>query len=324
MQEISPEIKRGIRKKNFKRRGLVFLFTSPFFISFLFFIVVPLCMGLIFSFFNYNSYNIAEAKFVGFNNYIKIFNGSIVSRTFWPALWTTLKFDFIAVPIMLFIPLALAYLVSLEPKGYKIYRALIYLPSVVSISIAGVIFGAIFSDESTGLINALFHTNIQFMSNQALRWTIIMIVSIWWQTGTNFVILLAAIKSVPKSLYEACEIDGGKKWSSFRYVTLPNIAGQLGLCTFTTLTGYLGLYGQVITINSYANRNALETPMVMIQQWVGDFAKADLAGQITAVAVVFGLITILFTTIQRIVMRDKKSKGDRYENEFKKYSSQKI
>ncbi len=72
MQEMSPEIKRGIRKKNFKRRGLVFLFTSPFFISFLFFIVVPLCMGLIFSFFNYNSYNIAEAKFVGFNNYIKI------------------------------------------------------------------------------------------------------------------------------------------------------------------------------------------------------------------------------------------------------------
>ena len=62
----------------------------------------------------------------------------------------------------------------------------------------------------------------------------------------------------------------------------------------------------------------------MIQHWVGDFAKADLAGQITAVAVVFGLITILFTTIQRIVMRDKKSKGDRYENEFKKYSSQKI
>lgn len=308
------------KKERRKNRCIVAIFMTPFFLNFILFFIVPVVLGFVISFFRYNPYNFGETTFVGFKNYIDVFINPLLRSTFWEGMWTTIKFDLVAVPLMLIIPLGLAYLVYLEPPGYKIFRALIYLPTVVSISIVGIIFGAMFDGASTGLINAWLGTEIKWMDG-TLRWFVILLASIWWQTGSNFVILLAALKNVPKNLYEACEIDGGGRWNAILYVTLPNIKGTLELCVFNTLIGYLGLYGQPTVLNSYLNQNDIDSPMIFIQRWLNDFSKASLTGLVTASAIVFAMVVVFFTAIEKIIMKDRKGGKDKYERQFNLFVS---
>lgn len=307
----------------FRRYGLAVAFVGPYLLFFLFFSVVPLFMGIIISFMNYNPYDLSGGSFAGLSNYANIFaKNSPIARLFWPAFFKTMLFDIIAVPCLTIVPLLLALLINKKPPLYKLFRAILYLPAVTSITIVGIIFGSIFASDSSGLINSLFHTNIDFLGNETSRWIIILFVSIWWQTGQNFVILSAALRDVPKSLYEACEMDGGSKFIQFMKVTLPNIKGSLQLCIFTTIIGYMGLYGQPYTLFGKANKPSItnpQTPMILIQKFISTTSFANKTGAISALAVFFGLLVMSVSFAQRVVMKDRKG-GNTREKQFNAYT----
>lgn len=215
--QLSTEIKREKRKAGVKRYSLALGFIIPFVIFFVLFTLVPLLMGIGLSFFRYNPNNPSAMEFVGFSNYREIFGASSEAiaitfvKPFWESLSKTTLFCLVIVSLLIIIPMFFAYLINFHPLGYKIFRAIIYLPSIVSITIAGMMFTAIFDETSTGLLNNLFGTHIQFLTDTKWRRIIIVLLSIWWQTGTNFVIFSAALRDAPKSLYEACNVDGGGK-----------------------------------------------------------------------------------------------------------------
>lgn len=303
-----------------RRYGISIAFIAPYLLFFIFFTVVPMIMGLAISFFDYNPYNLGATQFSGFKNYIDIFrSGTPINRLFWPAFGQTMLFDIIAVPCLTIVPLMLAILINKKPPFYKLFRAILYLPSVTSITIVGIMFGSIFSSNESGFINALFHSNIAFLDKEISRWIIILFVSIWWQTGTNFVILSAALRDVPKSLYEACEMDGGGKVVQLFKVTIPNIKRQLKLCLFTTIIGYMALYGQPYVLFGLTNQPTLldpQTPMIMIQMLLSETSFAARTGAISAIAVFFGLLTMLVSAIQSIFTKDRKG-GTVREKQFK-------
>lgn len=302
------------RREFFKRYGMSLLFSLPFILFFIFFTIVPIVMGIVISLFDYNSLKPEAMSFAGLENYISLFaNQDVVFRYFWPALGKTILFAIVTVPFMIFIPLGLAILVNFEPPGYKIFRAILYLPCILSISTAGILFVTIFGVGDTGLFNAFFKTNIDFLNNQTLRWFVMLLLSIWWQTGTNFVIFSAAIKNVPKSLYEACESDGGGKWLSFTRVTFPNIKGSLALCLFNTLIGYLSLYGQPTVIRGDLTADSIDSPLMLLQNWLDDITYSKLTGKLTAVAIVFGLFVMAFSLAERKIMGLEKG-GHKHEN----------
>lgn len=270
-----------------------------------------------------------ENEFIGFLNYKNIFNFSLpISQSFWNSFGTMLLFAAVTVPVLIIIPLALAYLINMHPPGYKIFRAIIYLPSVVSITIVGIIFGNMFASDSSGLINAWLGTEIQWLqgmpwSGDTLRWLVMFIASIWWQTGTNFVIFSGALRNVPKSLYEACEMDGGSRAHRIFYVMLPNIKSAIAICLFNTLIGYLNLYGQPVVLNDIDNESALVSPMMFIQHYLsGGIAYARQTGYICAAAIIFGLIVMFLGILQRRSMADIKKNGKRAAGS-KKYFSEK-
>lgn len=307
-----------------RRYGISILFVAPYILIFTFFTAVPLVMGVGIAFMNYDPYNLAASSFVGFKNFIYIFNpNSIISQMFWPAFGTTVLFALVAVPFLILVPLLLAILIDSRPPGYKIFRAIIYLPSVVSVTVLGIIFSSIFAGNESGLANALLGTSIQWLNKGINRWIIILLVSIWWQTGTNFVIIGAGLRDVPRSLYEACEMDGGNAFVRFIKVTLPNIKGQLSLCLFTTIIGYLGLYGQPSVLFGNDNApNALspDTPMIMIQQWLNDTSFSKRTGALSAVAVVFGILTMVISLTQKAAGKERKG-GHSNEETFFEYGA---
>ena len=314
IEKKKAEMRKSKRRENMVALALI----SPYMIIFLLFTVIPFLLGFVFSFMRYNPYMSEENEFVGFLNYKNIFDFSLpISQSFWNSFGTMFVFALVTVPALIVIPLALAYLINMHPPGYKIFRAIIYLPSVVSVTIVGIIFGNMFASDSSGLINAWLNTDIKWLqgvpwAGDTLRWLVMFIASVWWQTGTNFVIFSGALRNVPKSLYEACEMDGGGRAHRILYVMLPNIKSAVAICLFNTLIGYLNLYGQPFVLNDLDNESILVSPMMFIQHYLsGGVVYARQTGYICAAAIIFGLIVMFFGILQRRAMAERKRKGKR-------------
>lgn len=312
------DIKRKIveQKKRKRQEALLALaLISPFLIVFVLFTLIPFIMGFAFSFMRYNPYNPEQNQFTGLQNYITIFNlSNPISKLFWDSFLTMFVFDAVAVPLLIIIPLCFAYLINMNPPGYKIFRAIIYLPSIVSVTIVGIIFGNMFKGDESGLINAILGTKIEWLAGKpwagdTLRWVVMLIASIWWQTGTNFVIFSGALRDIPKSLYEACEMDGGSRWKRICYVMLPNIRSSINVCLFNTLIGYLNLYAQPYVLNTYENEDIFVAPMMFIQKYLmGGMTYAKQTGYICASAIVFGLIVMAFGIAERRIAAPRRKK----------------
>lgn len=320
---------REFKRAKAKQTATGWLMITPFIVLTLFFGVLPIVLGIIMSFQKYNIAMPDSAKWMTptiFQNYVNLFNFTRLStQEFWTAFGATMIFDIIAVPLIIIIPLALAALVNLHPPGYKIFRAIIYLPSVVSIAIVGIVFASIFGDNAEGLFNSVFSPDnpIVFMNTKLyqgdfLRWMVMFICSIWWQTGTNFVIFSGALRDVPKSLYEACEMDGGGSWTSTKHVTLPNIRPSIAICLFNTLIGYLGLYGQPTVINGPLNKNEFFSPMMMIQTYLTDSSYWKQTGFVCAMAAIFGVVVVILSTVERIAMAERLPKA-KHSTHFKSH-----
>ena len=223
-------------------------------------------------------------------------------------------------PLAILVPLGLAYLLNMHPPGFKVFRAIIYLPCVISVTINGIIFGNMFAGTGSGLINAWFGTEIKWLSgrpweNDFLRWFVILLANVW-TCGGNFVILAAALRDVPKSLNEACEMDGGSRWTRFLYVTLPSITPAVSICLFNSLIANLNLYGGPYVLNEIDNESLLVTPMMFIQNFLmGGVAYARQTGYLCAAAIVFGVIVIILSSIERKAM-DGRKKRTKYTEEY--------
>ncbi|GEM_PF-15714 len=323
-------IKNKERRKYRRKETLLALgMASPYLIIFTLFTFIPVIFGIVFSFMKYNPYSPEENTFIGFQNFINLFNLDLqVSKTFWKSFLPMLVFNVVAVPLHLILPLFLAYFINKRPPGYKIYRAIIFLPSVVSISIVGIIFGNMFAGNNNGLINAWLGKNIKWLSGKPfegdiLRWVVIMIAGLWGDCGKNFVIFSGALRNVPKNLYEACEMDGGNKFRKILHVTFPHIRPTLTLCLFTTLISMLGLYGQPYVLNDVTNVVESVTPMMFIQRYLaGGLTYARQTGFFCACTLIFGLFVMMFGIIQRKCTEERHPKP-RYTAECERYFANK-
>ena len=114
------------------------------------------------------------------------------------------------------------------------------------------------------------------------------------------------MRDVPKSLYEACEMDGGGKWQSIIRVTIPNIRPAINITLFNTLIAFLNLYGQPFVLNTVENQDIFVSPMMFIQSYLSNgLAYAKQTGYICASAIVFGLIIMVISFVERMAMEER-------------------
>ncbi len=309
----------GMKKSRRREQLLALALLSPYLIIFILFTLVPFIMGFGYSFMRYNPYNSDEVAFLGFKNYSNLFNFDIaVTKSFWNSFGTMLLFDMVTVPLLMIIPFILAYFINMRPPFYKVFRAIIYLPCVVSITIVGIMFTEIFASDSQGLINSWFGVQIDWLGgkpfqNDFLRWFVILLASIWGGVGGNFVIFSGALRNIPKSLYEACEMDGGGRWQCITRVTLPNIKPALNITLFSTLIGFLNLYGQPTVLNTIENQDIFVSPIMFIQNYLSGIAYARQTGFICASAIIFGLIIMALGFIEQAAMAERRKPAKHFE-----------
>lgn len=104
-------------------------------------------------------------------------------------------------------------------------------------------------------------------------------------------------------------MDGGNRMQRILNVTLPHVRPAISICLFNTLIGYLNLYGQPYVLNEVDNENIFVSPMMFIQYYLsGGMAYARQTGFICACAIMFGLIVMCFTVVERLCSRERRKK----------------
>ena len=286
--------------KLFKRQFHGFLFAVPFLVIFAIFFIYPFFSGIIQSFLN------KRGEFVGFQNYKNIlFSQDFTYRTdFFRGLKNTLIFVVFSVPLLIVIPLFIAILIDIQPKGYKFFRALLFMPTVFSISSVILMWKRVLEVE-TGFINGVLKflnlSQINFLGSQPWAWISLLLVTVWWTMGTNIVILGAGLKNIDKSVYEAASIDGASYIRTVFSITLPLLVGQLIVVLIMTLLASFNVYGQPALLTSGGPERSTQVLLMVILDNLYDRPYVA-----AAMSLMLGAVMIVISVAQAAIMRRRR------------------
>ncbi|TDQ41238.1 carbohydrate ABC transporter permease [Aureibacillus halotolerans] len=194
------------------------IFSLPLLIGILGFAVYPMVYSLFMSF-------LQNGEWVGLKNYSYVVNDTM----FWKSLWNTLYMGMLSVILgvsLSFILATLIYNVNF-PRWRNFFKAVYFLPNVVSLVATSILFSLLFYPDQQGLLNYVASlVGIEpigwFTDPNVARFSIVLM-TLWGMLGYNTIIFLAALTSVPKELYEAAEVDGGNFFKKWWYVTIPYV-----------------------------------------------------------------------------------------------------
>lgn len=270
------------------------LFLFPLLFTFAVTVIIPLVLGIYYSFTDWTGIKMTE--FVGFKNYIKMFNQPAF---IWSILLTLLFviFNMILVNLVGFM---LALLCTTKIKGLGFFRAAYFLPNLIGGIVLGYIWQFVFANVVTNLLNQqyswLANTNTAFMA--------IIIVYIWQYAGYIMLIYITGLTTVPRDVLEASAIDGANAVQTLFNIKIPMIASTITICTFLTLTSAfkqfdvnLALTGGTGSINFMGKYLTNGSEMIALNIYTTAFKDDNYAlGQ--AKAVLFFIILATVSIIQ--------------------------
>lgn len=225
-----------------------YLFILPHLVFFVLFALWPFAVGLVISLFEYDILRPEATKFMGLDNYVRLFTpGTVELAVFWNALINTIEFVLMSVPLLILVPLGMALLLNNKLPGRNGFRAIYFAPWVLSSAVVGLLGFWIFQSQG-GLVNyylkALGLGQPRWLSSMPWAWYAIVLTTVWWTAGFNMVILLAALQNIPASLYEAAAIDGASAWNRFRHITIPQLRPVLLFIIIITIIASFNLFAQ--------------------------------------------------------------------------------
>ena len=210
---------KSVKKTDYKDLKAGLLFASPAIIGFLVFSLGPMLVSLILSFTDYHIVN--KIKFIGLENYINLFTSE--TTLFYKALTVTFYYVILSVPLGVMFHFISAVLMNRDIKGKAVYRAIYYIPSIIPVAASCMIWMWIFNPDR-GLLNYVLRilhlpTSQWIGAEQSVIPSIVMIAV--WIAGNTMVVFLAGFQDIPKTLYEAIEVDGGNAFHKLIHITLP-------------------------------------------------------------------------------------------------------
>ncbi|MCD6386615.1 sugar ABC transporter permease [Candidatus Sumerlaeota bacterium] len=278
-----------------------YLFVLPYLTLFGIFLVLPLFYGLGLSFFRWELASLVPPKFVGLHNYSE----ALTSPYFLKALWATFRFVVMAVPLTVGSALVVAVWINTVPlKRQYYYRAAYFLPVMISISVAGLLWRWFYNSEF-GLFNAylsLIGLKVPWITDVRLAMKSIVLMTIWWTMGGAMVILLAGLQQIPDHYYEAASIDGANARQRFFYITLPLLRPVLLFVIVMNIIGSFQVFGQTWMIT----RGGPELSTRVLVQYIYETAFTHYRmGYASAMSWLLFLVIMIFSIIQFRILREK-------------------
>jgi ABC-type sugar transport system permease subunit len=251
-----------------RRTFLAYIFLAPALLGLITFLLIPLVWGIWISFTDFTPGTPSE--FIGLDNYVRVFNDSIVRE----ATLVVIKYALVVIPFLVVVPLLMAFPLNREFMGIGIYRAGVYFPHIVSMVVVATMF--IYIYRSDGIINQLLWRLANFIGVEfepivflkSSQWALLAVifVTIFKSSGYYAILYLAGLQNVPHELIEASQIDGANWLQRLWYVILPQIRPMSTLIIIVALIGSLKLFGEVFVMTGGGPGLATQSLMLTVYQ----------------------------------------------------------
>ena len=269
-----------------KQKLVPYLFLTPNLLIFSIFIILPALIGIYYSFTDMTLFTFGTPNFIGFQNYIEL----LQDEDFLEALWNTVKLVIVTVPLVFAVALALALLLVQPIKFVGFFRAVYYWPVMISAIVVGIIWHWILAGDYS-LYNAalgMFGVGpVDTLINPNFAWFSVVYAIVWSRAGYYMIIFLAALLSIPRSLYEAADVDGATRLQKFMYVTWPSLrAARLMVFILVTMEIFK-TYPLVVTLTLGGPFGATEFTVQYIYETAFDSYQVGYASAMSVVMLMF-------------------------------------
>jgi multiple sugar transport system permease protein len=228
---------------------------------------------------------------------------------FMTAILNTVVFVLIVAPAQGGLALLLALLINQKLRGINLFRAIYFMPVVVSIVVVSLLWRFIY-DGNSGLLNNLL-AFLSFGTFRPVDWLgtketalgAIIVMSIWQAVGFHMVIWLSGLQTISPTLYEASAIEGASKWQTFRYVTWPGLRNTAVLILIVITMQAFGLFSQIDVMTRGGPLDSTQT--IVFQAVQRGYGKQDISGGSTISVILFAIV-LSISLIQRWLTREKR------------------
>jgi len=286
-----------------KNKWFVRIALLPIVILFMIFMVLPIISGFVIATFDYNPLR-AENSFIGFYNFIKLFNDAL----FMKSLKNTLTFVFITVTLNIVICLFLASLItSLRSKKLRsLFRVIFFMPCVAPLVASSTVWRGIYSPKY-GLLN-------NFMENvlhvPAINWLgtpeylipSIILFTLWADIGYNIILLSAGMEGIPSDFYESAEMDGSGTIKKFFFITLPLLGRTLSFVVAMTIISHFQMFAQFQVLAGRNGGPNQSGNVLTYYIYKTAFQTKDM-GYASAIALALFAIIMIVTIVQQRLSR---------------------
>ncbi len=279
---------------------MIWGFAAPALIVYVTFVIVPVGLAAVYSFFNWNGLSALD-RFIGFDNYIR----AITDPVFLKAIGNNLAIVGLSLLIQGPLAIGVALLLNRRIRGRALVRTLIFVPYVLSEVVAALAFKLILQpngpfDSVLASVGLGGLKQLWLADQNVVFWTLFFVLS-WKYLGFAILLMLAGLQGVPEELSEAASIDGASWWQTQRYVTLPLLGPTIRIWAFLSMIGSLQLFDMVWVLTGGGPVNATVTMATYMVQY--GFQRSQL-GFGSAVAVLLFVISLIFALVyQRFVLR---------------------
>lgn len=274
------------------------LFVALPIIGIVLFIGIPLVVSLILSFGHLNTFDLFDVEFIGAENYIRILTED---NEFLLSIMYSFMYAIGVSVLQAILSLGLAFFLSKKIKFQTTFRVILFIPYVCSIVALSLMWKWML-DGNFGIIND-FLMNLGFepvdwLNNKDTSFMVMIVMSVWGGLGYGTILYTAALSSVDKSLYEACDVDGASPFTKFKEITLPMISPTTFYIIVMGMIGNLQAFANFQVMRPIGPNGQIET-MVYRVWWAAfeaDFMSYGI-GYASALGWLSGIIIIVVTIV---------------------------
>jgi len=290
--------------KDKTRLSTIILFLGPSLSVLVVFFFIPVIAAFLLSFTDFDIYslgNLNYLRFVGFNNYIELFNDSL----FWTSIKNTFYFVLLGGPLSVAVSLGTAILLNSKLIKFKSFFRLIYFLPVVTTLVAVSIVWRYIYHPKFGILNYLLSflgiEQIDWLGDPIFAMPAIIIMAVWKNFGYNMIIFIAGLQNIPEELYEAANLEGASSWQQFVKITLPMLAPTTLFISVITMIGYFQLFAEPYIMTQGGPFNS--TLSIVLYMYQEGFRWWNI-GYSTAIAFSLFIIILIGTVIQFKLQRN--------------------
>ncbi|QYC38671.1 Lactose transport system permease protein LacF [Nonomuraea coxensis DSM 45129] len=267
------------------------LYLVPSLVLFTAVIVVPFLMNVGASFTRWSG--VGTPRWIGFGNYARLLEDERFWQSFQHNVGLIVAMAVVPTAIGLVLAAALFDYIGKRfgPRTASALRAAYYLPQVLPVAVAGVVWGWLLH-PSYGAVNEILGLDLDWLGDPDLALATVMAVMVWFQLGYPVVIFMAGLQRVDPAYYEAAEIDGASWFRRFWHITIPQIRPEIFVVLLTCTIAALKVFGPIFVLTRGGPGNATMVPSYF--SYLNFFQKSNV-GYGSAIATVLALIIIVVT-----------------------------